>query len=102
MGVIMAWTSKARQWALWKRVQDRASKQKGCACVVRRVAERGGGLGRAARILNDLDRPTMRVATARGMASVSGGRGSRYRDSRRTWASTWRAVNSCQACRRSM
>ena len=62
----MAWTSKARQWALWKRAQHRGSRQSGCAGVLRRVAERGGGLGRAARILNDLGRPTMRVATARG------------------------------------
>lgn len=62
----MAWTVKARQWALWKRVRNRESLQSGCVCVVRRVADRGGGLGRAARILNDFGRPTMRGGTARG------------------------------------
>ena len=62
----MAWTSKARQAALWKKAQRRASSQRGCKCVLRRVAERGGGLGRAARILNELGRPTIRMATDRG------------------------------------
>ena len=41
----MAWTSKARQAALWKRAQHRASSQGGCKRVLRRAAECGGGLG---------------------------------------------------------
>ena len=61
----MAWTSKARQAALWKKAQHRASNHGGCNCVLRQVADRGG-LGPAARILNDLGRPTIRMATERG------------------------------------
>ena len=59
-GCVVAWTAKARQLSLLNRIRSQASKERGCVCVLQRVAERGSGLGRAARILNDLGRPALR------------------------------------------
>ncbi|MCY4514025.1 MAG: hypothetical protein OXC69_02625 [Candidatus Tectomicrobia bacterium] len=88
----MALTSKARQAALWKRAQHRASSQSGCKCVLRRAAEWGGGLGRVSYPERSRQADDLHAQRNGGMACGSGERGSRSKGWRRAWAWTWRVA----------
>ena len=93
----MALTSKARQAALWKRAQHRASSQSGCKCVLRRAAE-CGGLGRASYPERSRQADDLHAQRSGGVAGGSGERGSRSKGWRKTLASTWGVASSCLVC----